>query len=245
MRAPAGGLAHGGRRHGVAIDQEGDAETLARLLQQIGKRGVEGPIEPLDALESGADGQSLAIDLLGVGDDAGDGAEPAHHAGRLGVGELGHPAGEELGVELVGLAVDVQIGAREACGDQRRTQGHDGLEQLVDVAVFGFAQGMRIEPGGLQEGLGIDAAGMGRAEHDGGQLLVGPQQSVGRVQLCEDGSAFTGVHIDPGLVLERCGTEAGYEQIQTGRNPVLRSSSATTLPRREQPVHKRGAACGA
>ena len=152
-------------------------KRLRVVLQQLGQRRVERPVQPLDALEGGADRQPLAIDLLGIGDDAGDGAEPAHHARRLGVGELRQPAGEQLGIELVGLAIDVEIGAREACRDQRRAERHDRLEQLVDVAILGLAQGVRIEPGGLQEGLGVDAARMRRAEHDRRQLLVGPQQA--------------------------------------------------------------------
>ena len=63
-------------------------KRLRVVLQQIGQGGVEGPIQPLDALERGPDRQPLAIDLLGIGDDAGDGAEPADDAGRLGIGEL-------------------------------------------------------------------------------------------------------------------------------------------------------------
>ena len=72
----------------MAIDQNGDAEALAGRLQQLGQGRVERPVQPLDALEGGADRQPLAIDLLGIGDDARDGAEPADHARRLRVGEL-------------------------------------------------------------------------------------------------------------------------------------------------------------
>ena len=39
------------------------------------------PGQPLDALEGGADGQALAVNLLGVGDDAGDRTEAADHPG--------------------------------------------------------------------------------------------------------------------------------------------------------------------
>ena len=47
----------------MAIDEYGDAESLARLLQQVGKRGMERPIEPLDALESGPDLVVVDLDL--------------------------------------------------------------------------------------------------------------------------------------------------------------------------------------
>ena len=149
--------------------------AMPKRLRVVSSRSasarVEGPVQPLDALESGADRQSLAVDFLGIGDDAGDGAEAAHHPGRLGIGEGRQPALEQLGIELVGLAIDVEIGARKARGDQRRTQRHDRLEQLIDVAILGLAQRVGIEPGRLQKGLGVDAPGMRRAEHHGRELL--------------------------------------------------------------------------
>ena len=43
---------------------------------------------------------------------------------------------KQLGIKLVGLAIDVEIGAREAGGDQRRAKADDGLEQLIDVAIL-------------------------------------------------------------------------------------------------------------
>src|SRR5262249_7055170 len=54
----------GGRRHRVAVDENGDAKAPAGGLQQLGQGGVERAIQALDALEGGADGQPLAIDLL-------------------------------------------------------------------------------------------------------------------------------------------------------------------------------------
>jgi hypothetical protein len=130
----------------VAIDENGDAKALAGRLQQLGQGRMERAIQPLDALEGGADRQPLAIDFLGIGDNSRNGAETADHACRLRVGELRHAAGEQLGVQLVGLAIDVEIGAREPRRDQRRTERDHRLEQLVDIAIFRLAQGVRIEP---------------------------------------------------------------------------------------------------
>ena len=102
------------------------------LSSRFARARVEGAIEPLDALECSPDGQPLAVDLLGVGDDAGDSAQPADHAGRLGVGELRQAADEKLGIELIGLAIDVQVGARKARGDKGCAELDNRREQLID-----------------------------------------------------------------------------------------------------------------
>src|SRR5262249_13697054 len=153
-------------------------------LQELGQGGVEWAIKPLDALEGGADRQPLAIDFLSIGDDARDGAEAAHHASRLGIGELRHTAYEEFRIELVGLAIDVEIVPRKSGRNQRRAQVDDRLEQLVDVAVFGLSQCARVEPGGLKERLGVDAARVRRAEDHRSELLAGSQKRKWGRQLC-------------------------------------------------------------
>ena len=47
---------------------------------------------------------------------------------------------EQGGIELEGLAVGVDIGAREARPQQRRSDARGGAEQLVDLAVLETAQ---------------------------------------------------------------------------------------------------------
>ena len=64
----------------------------------------------------------LAIDLVGLGHDAGDGAKPADHPHRLGVGVMGQPIAEQNRIKLVGLAVDVEISPREMGIEQRRAE---------------------------------------------------------------------------------------------------------------------------
>ena len=140
-------------------------KRLRVVSSMLGQRGVKRPIEPFDALECGTDGQPLAVDLLGVGNDAGNRAKAPDHPRRLGVGKRRQPALKQLGIKLIGLAINVEIGAREAGRDQGSAERHHGLEQLIHIAVFRLAQGHRVEPGGLQESLGIDPARVRRAEH--------------------------------------------------------------------------------
>ena len=90
MRPAAGHLAHGGGRHRVAIDENGHSEALAGRLQKLGQGRME---QPLYALEGSTDGQPLAIDFLGIGDDAGDRPQAADDPRRLRVGKFRHAAG--------------------------------------------------------------------------------------------------------------------------------------------------------
>ena len=74
-------------------------------------------------------------------DDAGNGAEPAGHAGRTGVGIARQFAGEHARIELIGLAVQVDVAARHKGAQHGCAVVHAGQEQLVDEAVFGLPQG--------------------------------------------------------------------------------------------------------
>ena len=82
----------------------------------------------------------------------GDGAEPADHAHRLGIGVMGQPVAEQNRIELVGLAVDVEIGAREMGMEQRGAERGHEAEQLLDIGVLGAPERQRIEPGSGQKG---------------------------------------------------------------------------------------------
>ena len=135
-----------------------------------------------------------AVDLLAVGDDAGNGAEPAGNPHRLRVGEIGQRLDEQLWVELVGLAVNVEIGAGKAGRDQRCALGRDRHEQLVDEAVLRLAQGVRIEPRQLEKVGGVDAARVRRAQHEGRGLDLGRGHLVGRQQLRRDRGAVVQGH---------------------------------------------------
>ena len=109
---------------------------LLRLGEQLLQRGVVGRIEPVDALQRGADRERLAIDLVGLRDDARDGAKAADHPHRLGIGIMRQPLAEQDRIELVGLAIDVEIGPREMGIEQGRAQiGHEA-EKLLDIGIL-------------------------------------------------------------------------------------------------------------
>ena len=91
------------------------------------------------------------VDLLAVGDDARDGAEPGADARRAGVDVAGQRVVEHGRVELVGLAVGVDEGAREEARQQRGAVRGRRREQLVDEGVLGPAQRERVEPRGRRE----------------------------------------------------------------------------------------------
>ena len=117
-----------------------------RLAEQRSKRLVIGGIEPVNALERRADGKRLAVDLVGLRDDTGNGAEPSDHTHRLRIGVMGQPIAEQNRIELVRLAVDVEIGPREMGIEQGGAEpGHEG-EQLLHIGILGAAERERLEP---------------------------------------------------------------------------------------------------
>ena len=126
-----------------------------------------------------ADRQPLAIDLLGVGDDPRDGAEPADHPRRLACWRNPAAAVEQLRIELVGLAVDVEIGARKARRDQRRAErprpartARRRSSPRTCAACAGRAGRRRGTPWGR---CGPEC---GEQNTNGRELLVGPQHVV-------------------------------------------------------------------
>ena len=91
-------------------------------------------------------GRRLAIDLLPVGDDARDRAEAAGDAHGAGVGEGRQTPLEHARVELVGLAVDVEIGPGKARRHQGSAEPDDAPEQGVHMGVLRAAKAQRVEP---------------------------------------------------------------------------------------------------
>ena len=139
-------LGAGGRRHRVAIDQHRRAEIAVDPGEQPPQRAVIGLVEALDAAERVVDRDALVVDFLGVADHARDGAEAAGDPHRAGIGEGRQAAVEHARVELVGLAVDVDIAAREMRPHQRIAARDHAREQLVDEGILGAAQGREVEP---------------------------------------------------------------------------------------------------
>ena len=96
--------------------------------EQLAERPVVGLVDRIDPLQAFVDGERTGVDLLAFGDDAGNRAEAAGDADRADVGVGRQAAGEHLRVELVGLAVDVEPGAREirrSSGAPRSTTGRN------------------------------------------------------------------------------------------------------------------------
>ncbi len=133
------------------------------------------------------DRKPLAIDLLAVGNDAGNGAEAAHHTHGLRIGVIGQRIGEQVRVEFVGLAVDVEVSPRKAGRDHGHAQPGCACEQVVDEAILGFAQRQRIEARLLEEFLRINASRMRRAQHERSRLLTRRDDEEGRIEFGTDG----------------------------------------------------------
>ena len=142
-----------------------------------------GLVEPLDPPEALVDAEPGAVDLLPVGDDARDRAEAARDPHRARVGEGRQPAVEHARVELVGLAVDVEIGAREAGRHQRRAERHDVGKQRVDEGVLRAPERHGVEPRGGKERARIDGAGVRRVEDERNCLPGGLQHVVRRLEI--------------------------------------------------------------
>ncbi len=93
------------------------------------------------------DRDALAVDFLGVADHPRDRAEAAGDPHRAGIGERGQAAVEHARIELIGLAVDVDIAAREVRPHQRVAACHDAEDQLIDEGILGAPQRRRHRAG--------------------------------------------------------------------------------------------------
>ena len=77
---------------------------------------------------------------------------------------LGRASLEHLRVELEGLAVRIDEGAREERGKKRRAQRRGGGEELVDPAILGSPQAVEGETRAGEESRRVIGAAMGRGE---------------------------------------------------------------------------------
>ena len=116
----------------MAVDQHGEAEAGMGACHQPLQRVVIGLVDRLDAADRLGERQPARIDVEPLADQLRHGAKPAGDARRADVGEGRHRLGEHARVEFPRLAVDVEIGAREIGGEQRRAERHGAAEQLVD-----------------------------------------------------------------------------------------------------------------
>ena len=136
------------------------------LVDQPPQRTVIRLVERLDPPERVVDGKPLAIDFLPVADHARDGAEAAGDPHRARIGKARQAAGEHAWIELVGLAVHIDIGAGEIDPNRRKTPFAQVSDQFVHERILGAAQRGEVDPGGVEEFQRIDRAGMRRIEDD-------------------------------------------------------------------------------
>ena len=114
---------------------------------------------PLGLVEA----ETPAIDAFAA-DAARYRAQAGAGAHRVGV-DVGRQAVEQGGIELEGLAVGVDIGAREARPQQRSSDAWGGAEQLVDLAILETAQLLDRNPQLAEQALRIDPATVRRGDH--------------------------------------------------------------------------------
>ncbi len=151
----------------MAIHHHHRSERLMRLVDQPPQRAVIGLVERLDPSQRVVDGEALAIDLLAVADHARDGAEAAGHPHRSGIGEARQSPVEHPRIELIGLPVDVDIGAGKVDPDHRKTVIAQVPDQLVHERILGAAQRRQDRSATRSRNSSrIDRAGMRRIEDD-------------------------------------------------------------------------------
>ena len=184
------------RRHRMAVYQDAVAETLLGALDQAAQRLVIRPVVAADALQPFLEGQFLAVDVGAIGDHPGDGAQARGDTGGGGVGIGRQAIAEYRGVELVGLAVGIDEGAREEGVEQRRAHLRCAAEDLVHEAVLGAPEAHRIEARGSQKIGGIFAAAVRRGK-DQRQGL--PLRLDDLVRLWGLGARRDRVHVSMGL----------------------------------------------
>ncbi len=178
----------------MAVDEDGSTEPPPRTLEHARYACVKGLIQPLDPLDRRRKRQRLAVDLLAVSHDARDRSEAPGDPHGLCVGEVWQRLCKEFRIELIGLAIDVEVRTREPRSNEGRAQLCHIREQLVDEAVLRLPQRVGIEPRALQENAGIETARMRRAEDEGGRLLDRFVDRERRCQLSGNGGSLAQRH---------------------------------------------------
>ena len=143
-------LGAGGRRHGVAVDQDGRPEIAVNAREQAPQHPMVGFIESLDAPNGIVDRDALTVNLLGIADYARHGSKPPGDSHGSGVGEGREPALEHPGVELIGFAVHIHVAAWKVGTHHGVATSHHASHELVDEGVLRASQSSEIEPGSDQ-----------------------------------------------------------------------------------------------
>ena len=143
------------RRHRMPIDEKRDAEGRARARCSSRRSPVwNGLCSVSMRSKASVTGNAPPIDVLPVGDDARNGAEPGRDAHRACIGEAGKRPLDQARIELVGLAVDVEIGARKAGMDERNAALGRGRQQEIDEGILGAPELEGVEARARRKGSG-------------------------------------------------------------------------------------------
>ena len=135
----------------MAIDEQTAAEQRFGLFDETAQGPMIGTVQPFNPPLRLREAKLFRVNLFAAGDDPSDRAETHANPWRSCIDEFRQGVGEHVGIELVGLAIDVDIGTREARRQQRRAEVRCGPEELVDKAVLGPPQSHRVEPRGGEE----------------------------------------------------------------------------------------------
>src|SRR6516162_3500372 len=105
-----------------------------------------GAVQALNPLLRLREAKLFRVNLFAAGDDSSDCAETHADPRRSCVDEFRQGVDEHARIELVGFAVYVDIGTREAGRQQRGAKARSGPKELVDKAVLGPPQSHWVEP---------------------------------------------------------------------------------------------------
>src|SRR5690606_23214677 len=120
----------------MAVDKHNISELDIAFVEHVGEQPVIGKIERLDAVFRFAEAERTTVDLSGVAHKARNRAKPAGNADRGAVYIGRQPVGKHGRIELIGLAVEVEIGPRYVDPDQRSAKADDAGKDPVDMAVL-------------------------------------------------------------------------------------------------------------
>lgn len=174
----AADMTHGAGRHGVPVDQEAEAELFERFGDQPLQGPVIGRVVGADAVRGIIKGELLAVDRFGIGDDAGNGAEPGRDPDAVRGGAIGQRVGEHVRVQLERLPVHIHINTREKGRQKRRARRIGALQHLLHEAVFRRTQVQWGKPGRRKQIRGVEAAAVRRGNHERAVALRGAMDPV-------------------------------------------------------------------
>src|SRR6516162_1107151 len=156
----------GSRRHRMAIDEQTAAEQRCGLFDETAQRPMIGAVQPFNPPLRLREAKLLRVNLLAASDYTSDRAKTHADPWRSCVDEFRQGVGEHARIELVGLAVYVNVSTREAGRQQGSAEARRRPEELVDKAVLGPPQSHRVEPRGGEEIGRIFGPAMRRGEDE-------------------------------------------------------------------------------